>query len=382
MPTNFSPSKTILLLAGETSGDTLGANLVLQLKKNKLPIEFMGMCGSQMRAAGVTQLINADEHGIVGISAIFGKLKELYCAFKTLKKYIKKTKPALVVLIDNPGFNLRMAKYAKQQGCKVLFYVSPQIWAWRYHRIKTIKKYVDHMAVLFPFEEKLYRTEKVSCSYVGHPLARKAYSDLSVTDARKKFGLNPNQQTIGLLPGSRHQEIEYILPTLIESTEVLLQQQPDLQFILLKANNLSLEKITQQLPKHITLTDHSIYDMIRACDVIIATSGTVTFEVALMQVPMVILYKTSKLTYWIGKRLVRIPYIGLCNVVAEKPMVKEFIQDAATTQAIANETLALLNDVTYRQQVLEDLQTMRAQLGNPPAAEKTADIALSLLDSA
>lgn len=371
--------KPILIVSGETSGDTLGADLVSQLKQSDAQLTFAGMAGPKMQAAGVTPLINSEDMDIVGLTGIVSKLGDIRAAFRVLKQFITEQKPALVILIDYPGFNLRLAKFAKQQGCKVLFYVSPQIWAWRYGRIHKIKKYVDHMAVLFPFEQRLYAREQVAATYVGHPLLPKVKSDLSVSAARERLGFKTDAPVIGLLPGSRKQELRDILPTIIATAKRIRQQKPNTQFVLVKAAHLSREQLQTQLPDFIQIYEGHLYDTLRACDAVIATSGTVTFEVALMQVPLCIVYKIGRLSYWIGKQLIRIPYIGLCNVVAEKFIAKEFIQHEANAESISGEILRLLDDAAYRQQTLAGLTVMRESLADVSEQTAVVDVAKQML---
>ena len=231
------------------------------------------------------------------------------------------------------------------------------------------------MAVLFPFEKKIYDKENIPCSFVGHPLTKKVKSDLTQAKAREKLGLKPNIKTIGLLPGSRKQEIDKILPTLIASANLLSKQQPELQFVMPKASSLTTEFLQQQLPKTIQLIDDNIYDVLRACDAVVAMSGTVTLEVALMQVPLTIVYKMSPLSFWLANRLVRIPYAGLCNIVAEQCIAKELLQKDATPRAIAAEVLQLLDNTEYRQQRLDQLAALDKQLQQTSVVEQVDAVA-------
>lgn len=371
--------KQILIIAGEASGDLLGAHLAKSLSFLDPQLRLAGMGGKKMREAGVDIFIEAEKLAVVGVLEIISQLGNILAARCSLKNRFKTDRSDLVIFIDYPGFNLHMAKQAKKAGIKVLYYVSPQIWAWRYSRIKKIKKYVDHMAVLFPFEEELYQRENISVSLVGHPLIDIAVPSLSREKVYQKFGLSAETPIISLFPGSRYQEITRLLPVIISATRFIKRRIPNAQLVLLLAPNFSSRNVQNFLFPDIKIIKDNTYNILSVCDAAIAVSGTVTLEIALYQVPFVILYKVNPITYWLGKRLIRIPFIGLSNLIAEERITSEFIQHQATPQAIANEICRLLEDRSYRQSCLDKLKLLRTKLGDGGASLKAAQLALKII---
>jgi len=375
-----SPSpKKILILAGEASGDLLAAHLCQAIQKKIPAVTLFGMGGKQMREAGVDILVDSDQIAVVGGLEILTHLSELRAAFKTIKQAIKNHRPDLVVLVDYPGFNLRMAKFAKKFDCKVLFYVSPQIWAWRYRRIHHIKKTIDHMAVLFSFEEAIYQKENVPVTFVGHPILDAAVPTISREKAYQRFDLNPDKPIIALFPGSRKQEVSRMLPLIMNATREIRQSVPEVQFVLPLANSLNRSDIASLITSDITVIEDNTYNVLSICTTAIAVSGTVTLEIALHRVPLVIIYKMAALSYWIAKRLIKTKYIGLCNIVAEDSVAKELIQNEASKEAIAEESLRLLTDPSYRLEIIQKMAKVRENLGNSGGSEQAASVAIKLL---
>lgn len=373
-------SKQILIIAGEASGDLLGAHLTKSLKVLDPQLKVAGMGGKRMREAGVNIFIDSEKLAVIGVSEIISQLSNILAARQCLKNRFKIERPDLVIFIDYPGFNLHMAKQAKKAGIKVLYYVSPQIWAWRYNRIKKIKKYIDHMAVLFPFEERLYQREDISVSLVGHPLIDIAVPTLPHEKVYQKFNLSIEQPIIGLFPGSRSQEISRLLPIIISATKLIKKRFPNAQFVLPLAPNFSSQDVRNYLFPEVRIIENNTYNVLSVCNAAIAVSGTVTLEIALHQIPFVTVYKVSSLTYWLVKRLIKVPFIGLSNLVAEELITPELIQHQATPQAIANEIYRFLEDYSYRQSCLNKLKLLRTKLKkNSEASLKTAQIALKLI---
>ena len=304
-------------------------------------------------------------------------------AFLKLKKILLNDRPALLILIDYPGFNLRLAKVARKAGVRVLYYISPQIWAWRQGRVRKIARLVDHMAVILPFEAPFYERAGVPVSFVGHPMIDLVNVTLDRNAAAVSFGLDPAGKIVGLFPGSRKNEIERLLPVIVDSALMLKARFPGIQFILPLASTLRSEDIVPQLTAaglDITITRERIHDMIRACDAIVSVSGTVTLEIALVGTPMVIIYKLSPLTYQLAKRLVKIDNIGLCNIVAGETVVKELIQDEAEPVTISEEIGRLLVDASYDNRIRQKLSEIRAKLGSGGASRNVATIALALME--
>ncbi len=363
---------SICLVAGEASGDLLGADLAQSIQQQYPNTPLFGMAGPKMRAAGVEALIDSETMAIVGLWEIVKHLGKIKRSMRCLQLALLERKPDVIILIDYPGFNLRLADFAHRHGIKVLYYVSPQIWAWRSSRIKHIKQCIDHMAVLFPFEEKIYRKAGVPVSVVGHPLLHIVPSDLEKTNCRTQLDLS-HKTIVGLLPGSRRQEIERLLPTMLEAVKQIKAKQPDAEFVLPIASGLD-HTLFNDLPDYVKCINDDTYTAIKSCDAIICTSGTATLEVSLLQVPMVVIYKIAPLSYSIGKRLVKTPFIALCNIIAEKMVCQELIQHEANANKISEEILRCLNDQAYRQTMLDDMALTRQRLGG--AANSNAIVEL------
>jgi lipid-A-disaccharide synthase len=339
--------KKVMIIAGEASGDLHGSNLAKEIKQLAPDIKLIGMGGKKMQQAGVELLADVTDLAVCGFFEIIRYLPQFFLLFSSIKKALLEQKPDLLLLIDFPSFNLKIAKIAHQYKIKVLYYISPQLWAWHTSRIKKIKRYVTMMAVIFPFEVDFYRHYAVPVKYVGHPLV-------------EVFAKMPPPSTfpilqkiiIGLLPGSRKNEIKYILPTLIATAQLIQQQLSDIEFVLPLANTITKEEIECQimhtrLPIKI-ITAHR-YDAMRQCQVVIAASGTVTLELALLGTPLVIVYKGNPLSFMLAKRLVKIPHVGLCNIIAGKKIAEELLQNDATPERIWKEVKRLIEDKDYRE---------------------------------
>ncbi len=370
----------IFISAGEASGDQLAAALVKAVKEKNAEIQFTGMGDQKMEAAGVQLILDAKKVSIVGITEVFKHLFTIYRSLKTIQRYLKNTRPNLVILVDLPDFNFRVARYAKKYHIPVLYYVSPQIWAWRASRIHTLKKYVSHMAVLFEFEKSLYEKAGIPVTVVGHPLVDQMAVDLDKQTVCEKLKLNPKQPIIGLFPGSRAQEITRLLPKLLETVKWIQKTLPEAQFLLPVAHTLQTSDIAKQVPNFIAISTLPLSSAIKACDAALAVSGTITLEIALQQVPLTLFYQTSTLTFLAAKILVKTPFIGLCNIVAKEEVAREFIQKKATAPALAQEIIALLQDATYREKRLKQLAKMPQHLGHGGGAQKTAQLVLQQLD--
>jgi lipid-A-disaccharide synthase len=385
MQSPFPKGAKILIVSGEASGDQHGASLVAAVHRMAPKVQFLGMGGDKMRQAGVDVRVDAGPLAVVGAIEVLRHIVPIYKAWQTLSHIIRTEPLDLVVLIDYPTFNLQIARIAKKAGIKVLYYISPQVWAWHRSRIKTIKKRVDKMLVVFPFEEALYREKNVPVEYVGHPLADKVRPDKDPAAMRQAWGIDPNARVIGLLPGSRIGEIRRLLPVMLEAAEQLLKQYPDLSFVLPLADTLSVEDVAPYLhsktiaPK-IHIIPAQFYNTVQLCTAAIVTSGTATLETALLEIPMVIVYKTAASTYQIAKRILKIPHIGLCNIVADKEVVKELIQEAANATAIAAEIACILDNTPYYQQIRADLHTVKIKLGAGGGAQKAAKNLLELIN--
>jgi len=376
-----SPTR-LMIVAGEASGDLHGANLVRELKNILPDIDCYGVGGEQMRKAGVDIHINASELSVVGLVEVIKHYPRLRNILNKMKHTLKRSQPDLLVLIDSPDFNLPLAKTAKRHGIKVMYYISPQIWAWRSSRIKIIQKCVNMMAVVFPFEVKFYKDAGVPVEYVGHPLVKDANVSTNKDEFLKVEKLDPNKKLVGIFPGSRKSEIENNFPILINAASMLAQQRDDIQFITPIASTLSenfLKNFISHSALNIATSTANIYDVINTCDVIAATSGTVTLQITLMQTPMLIVYKISPITYRILNKIVNFTYAGIANVIAGKEICREFIQDEATPKNIALELEKLLSNQSYVTEMKKEMKNIKAMLGEKDGSATVARLAANLI---
>jgi lipid-A-disaccharide synthase len=375
-------SKKILLVAGEVSGDLHGAHLIEAIQRIDPEVQFFGIGGENLKRMGMRLLYHSYSLSVVGITEAFLKLKTVFKALRGLKKSMDREKPDLIILIDFPEFNLRLAKIAHQRDIPVLYYISPQLWAWRPKRIKLIAKWVEKMVVFFPFEVPLYEAAGVDVEWVGHPLLDIVKSNLSKEVAIRQFGLDPERRIIGLLPGSRMHEVQRLLPPLLASTYLLHKEIPDLQFIIPLAPGISKRDLSPWMtngPIPVKMVEGYAYEVMNLSDLLITASGTATLEGAILGKPMVIVYKVSLLSYWIGRILIQVDHIGLVNLVAGKEIAPELIQNDAIPQRIAEEALLILKDPILCQRIIESMAKVRESLGEPGAAHRAAQIVISLL---
>jgi lipid-A-disaccharide synthase len=376
-------AKRIMIVAGEASGDIYGAGLIKAVHAIDPTFRFFGIGGARMREAGAETMADSADMAVVGLVEVLKHFDVIAPAFLTLKRILQNDPPDLLILIDYPGFNLRLAKVAKQAGVKVLYYISPQIWAWRQGRVKKIKQLVDHMAVILPFEAPLYEKAGVPVSFVGHPMADRVKTELSHAEAANSFGLDPSRPIVGLFPGSRRSEVSRLLPVILDAAQLLQLQFPDVQFVLPLASTLSDADLAPYLVGHqlsITTTRERIHDLIKACDAVIAVSGTVTLEIALVGTPLVIIYKLAALTYQLAVRLVKVDHIGLCNIVAGETVARELIQDDASPQRIAQEIGRILSDAPYADELKMKLSGVRERLGGGGSDQKMAALVMALVE--
>ena len=375
-------NKAIMIVAGEASGDMHGASLVREMLKIDPALNFYGIGGNKLQEAGVKLLANASTMAVVGLTEVISKLGSILKIMNMMKKSLDEYRPELVILIDYPDFNLPLAKAAKKRGIKVFYYISPQVWAWRKSRIGQIKKTVSKMAVILPFEVDTYSQKGFSVNYVGHPLLDLMRPDYSKQESRKMIGLAENKTTIGLLPGSRVTEVKKLLPEILRAAEILARRIPNIQFVLPLADMLD-EKIVAEITSGFSVKVQVIaghtYEAISCADFAIVASGTATLETALLGVPMVITYKISPLSYFIGKLFIRIKNIGLVNIIAGKTIVPELIQGKANAQNIASEAIGILTNVERKKEMINELAAIRAKLGKPGAAIRAAQPALDML---
>lgn len=359
----------IFIIAGEHSGDLLGASLIEAIKETHPDWVFSAMGGKPLEKAGATIIVPNDNLAIIGFIEVLRHLKKLFTIFNQIKQFIRNTKPDLIILIDYPGFNLKVAAFAHKQGCKVLYYTSPQIWAWKVGRIKRIKRDVDHMAVLFPFEETLYQQAEVPVTVVGHPMLQRFEKIIAHDDARNMVASDLSIPLLAILPGSRASEIKRLMPVILNACKQLKTMIPDLKIIIALADTIETIPIPDVMQSYMSVLPGKTDAIVAASDAVICASGTATLEVALAEKPMVIIYKTSAVTYWLAKVFMKIPYIGLCNIVTNDGMVKELIQGALTPKALTDETYQLLTNKSYCHHIKRKLQKTKNHLGDKHQAK-------------
>jgi lipid-A-disaccharide synthase len=378
---DFRPFK-VMIVAGEASGDLHGSYLVRAMKEMAPSTSFYGIGGQKMRQVGVTLLADAADLAVMGLVEVFSRLKFILGVMGALKRSLKTERPDLLILIDYPGFNLPLAKAAKKKGIKVFYYISPKVWAWRKGRIKTIRRVVDQMALILPFEEELYRKAGVRATFVGHPLLDEIKVEKTVEEIRTDLKLEAGKITVALLPGSREGEVRRLLPEMAQAAKILAQRFPAIQFVLPVAHTLPPDLISRILAQSgisIRLVTGMTYEVLTISDAAIVASGTATLETALLVKPMVIVYKVSPLTYFLGKMVVRVKHMGLANIIAGRTIIPELMQKDFSAGRVADEITLILEDCQIRDQMIKDLLEVRGRLGEPGASRRAARLACDML---
>ena len=379
-----SPDKAplIMLSAGEASGDQHAASLFLELKKLLPEVKAIGMGGAKMREAGVEIRFDSTSIAVIGTVEVIKHYGEIRRALALMTSIAIEERPDLLVCVDYKEFNFRLARSAKAAGVKVLFYVSPQVWAWRPGRVKKYGAAVDHMAVIFPFEVPFYEAHQIPVTYVGHPLAGKVVPSLSKNAALTEFGLESDGPVIGLLPGSRSNEIKRLLPVILETVELLALRFPTASFVLNQASSVTdgmLESYLANCKVLVKAIKGRNYDVLQCCDAVITVSGTATLEVALAGIPMAIIYKLTPITYWLGRLLISINFIGLPNILAGKGIVREFIQREANATNLAEEIAKIVEDKNYANEIRDNLARVKELLGEGGGSSRLAILTKKML---
>ncbi|WPD21251.1 MAG: lipid-A-disaccharide synthase [Candidatus Electrothrix scaldis] len=387
----------IMIVAGEASGDMHGARLVEAMQAMQPDLSFSGIGGKELAAAGVEMLFDASKLAVVGITEVLSHLGDILAARKALIRRMQDEKPALLILIDYPDFNLLLAAKAKKMGIPVFYYISPQVWAWRSGRVKKIGKLTNRVGVILPFEKDFYASRGIEVDFVGHPLKDTVKKDKVLT--RDKFirdhnlPIDPETRIIGLLPGSRSKEIRSLLPDFLAAARILVNKEPEQKwaFLLPQASTISEELLLEsglatcrantdkQLAIHV-LTDNR-YDLMAACDAVVAASGTVTLELAILGIPTLTTYRVSPRTYRLGRLLVRhIRFFSLVNLIADKEVIPELLQDDVTPETIAEHLQRMITDRVYRTTLLQGLAEVDEKLGPPGCAQRAAELAFTCMD--
>lgn len=378
-------SKKVMIVAGEASGDLHGANLIKAARESAPGLSFFGVGGERMRQAGCEVLVPSESLAVMGVAEVIGRLPTIHRAYKKLCRILQdhpEDRPDLLVLIDYPGLNLKLAKVARQVGVKVLYFIAPKVWASRPGRLKAMARSIDQLAVIFPFEEKLFADAGIATTYVGNPLLDEFSSYKPDADGLKTLGLDSARPIVGLFPGSRGSEIRYCWPTLSETARQLKKECPELQFVVPLAPGLSaddLQQVADPETADLVYCRDNIYAIAGACRAVLAVSGTVTLQVALAGVPMTVMYKVSQLTYRLARRLVKIPYISLPNIVAGRKIVTEYLQHEASVPSLVGEVRRLLEEEDYRQNKLVELTELRAMLGQAGCSTRVAALLTGMM---
>ena len=374
----------ILIVAGESSGDLHASGVVAELRRRAPDLTIEGIGGDRMRQAGVRLHAHADDLAVVGLVEVAARLPAIWRAYRSMIRYLRDRRPDLVILVDFPDFNLRLARRAFRLGIPVVYFISPQVWAWRAGRVRSIAKYVRRLLVIFPFEESYYRERGVEALYVGHPLLDRLTSLPSMDEARRRLELEGAAPVLGLLPGSRVGELTRHLPVLLRSAKQLMTERPDLRVVIAAADGLPLDLIGSYLNRETVparVVQGRTSEVMAASDLIVVASGTATLEAAIIGAPMVIVYRLALLSWIFGRLLIRVPYIGMVNLVAGKKVAPELIQFHATPERIADEARRLLLSAESRCRMRQELQQIRDRLGPPGALGRTADAILECLQS-
>ncbi|MHC1729892.1 MAG: lipid-A-disaccharide synthase [Syntrophobacteraceae bacterium] len=370
----------IFISAGESSGDLLGSQLARALWSIVPDAHISCLGGPLMESAGVSLVVDNRDISVVGASEVAAHIRPLYGSWRKIKSHLLLRRPDLVILIDFPDFNLLLGKFARKNGSKVFYYVSPQIWAWREGRVKTIRRIVDGMAVILPFEKSFYESHGMEVNYVGHPLVDILHTAPELSECNLAYR-NSDGPLVGILPGSRRSEIKLLFELLMDSARIISHSLPDARFVIPVAPSLDAVSMESQaarwnLPLRVVRDD--TYRVVRACDLILTASGTVTLEAALLETPMIITNRLSRISALIGKQLIRVKYIGLPNLIANREIAPEYVQDAATAEHLARRAIELLSNPALLESQRIELRRIRELLGDPGISYRVALLALDL----
>ena len=372
----------ILISAGEASGDIHAAAITAAIKRIDDATEVFGMGGDELRAAGGEVLFDIKDHGVMGFVEVIKKLPDLFKLRSDFAKVMDERKPDCLVVVDYPGFNMKLAKLAHDKGIPVVSYIAPSAWAWNKGRAKNVAKIVDKVACIFPFEYDVYKEAGAPVEFVGHPLLDIVHPSMERAEAEAWAGKKPDRPLVLLMPGSRLMEIEKMLPNLLEGAKLLQKQMPEVQFAMPRAGTIPLELLQGKIAASgldIKITEGHNYDLFSIADLALATSGTVTLEAALCGLPSVIVYRTSALNAFIARRVINIPNIGLPNIVAGRQILPELLQEDFTPAKVAA-TAAELLAPERRPQLEANLAYMKARLGEPGAVNRVAQLILKIAE--
>ncbi|MBU4564799.1 MAG: lipid-A-disaccharide synthase [Desulfarculus sp.] len=376
----MTAGRSVVLVAGEASGDQHAARLARELTALDPDIAISGIGGPKMEAAGVELLHRSEDLALVGVAEVLPKLLVILGAIRGIKRHMKRTRPDLVILVDFPDFNFRVGKAAKKLGLKVLYYISPQVWAWRPKRAQQMASFVKHLACVFPFEPQFFRNHapQLPVSFVGHPLL-----DIPPQEWDEPLPVPQEAELVGLLPGSRMSEISRLLPLLLATAKRMQEQRPGMHFVLPLAPGLRREQVEPYLkdtPRGLTVLAGRARQVMEQARLLLVASGTATLQTALAGTPGVVVYKTGGFNYLVARSLIKVEYIAMPNLIAGRELMPELIQGEATPEKVAAEALSLLDDERRRARVIEGLNEVRAKLGGPGASRRVAELALEIME--
>ena len=371
---NHAQDAPLLIIAGETSGDQHGAAMVRVLREDFPDLPIFGVGGEAMRAVGVETLFDVEALNVVGLVEVLAKVPSGLLMARRLLRAARERGARVVVLIDAPGFNLPFARWAKQAGLRVVYYVSPQIWAWRQNRVHKVAHRVDKMLTLFPFEVPFYAAAGVDAEYVGHPLLDCLPGLPDRSQAAQTLGLDAQRPIVALLPGSRRREVELLLEPMLAALSLIRHDLPEVQGVLPVAPTVAatVQQIVSGFSGALTVARQQSLTALCAADFALVASGTATLEAGLIGTPMVIVYRVNRLTAWLAKRLLRVPHIGLINIVAERQVVPELLQEAVSPRTMAATALNVLRDSVKARQIRGELTALRATMGEGGSSRRAA----------
>ncbi|MCM8780698.1 MAG: lipid-A-disaccharide synthase [Candidatus Omnitrophica bacterium] len=376
-------TKNILIVAGEASGDLHASELVKAIRDIQPNINFFGLGGKRMQRTKVKLYYDIVDLAVVGFFEVLKNLKKFKDIFNGLLSWIDTSRPDLAILVDYPGFNLRLAKELKKRKIPIIYYISPQVWAWGKHRIKTIKRLVDKMLVIFKFEEELYNKYGVPVSFVGHPLLDIVKSRFSSEEFFNIYKLDAKYTTFALLPGSREKEVKTLLPLMLETAKYIQEKMPQSQFLILRSTSVREEIFNDIIRDYgklcLCVISDMTYDGLAVADFALVASGTATLETAIIGKPLIIMYKVSFLSWLYLKRVIKIPYIGLVNVVAQKKIVEEFLQYDIKPKIVADYVINTLMDKNALSKIKEEFLSVTKNLGERGASQRAAQTIVDFL---
>jgi lipid-A-disaccharide synthase len=377
-------AEEILIVAGEASADLHAARVLEELRRLRPGLTAFGVGGPRLREAGLEALYPAEDISVMGLVEVLPRIPRILSILRGLARAAAARRPKVALLVDLPDFNLRLAKKLKALGVKVVYYISPTIWAWRRGRAFQIARVVERMLCILPFEPEAYQGTGVRASFVGHPFAERPEPSPPAA-YRAALGLAPGRTTVALVPGSRHSELKRLFPPMLEAAERIRAVHPDAQFVVPVAPTLSRDQLTPWLAAHatldVTLIDGRTQEVVGASDASLVKSGTSTLEAGLMLRPLVVVYKFSWLSYLVARLLVRLTFFSLVNLLVGRRVVPELLQGGANAEAMAAEVLAVLPEGPARQAQLDGLRLVRAALGEPGAPERVAQVVAEVLES-